>query len=136
MNLASHTLSKPIFVGGLAWLGLRYGLGEPDTPSSFFGLQVDNSIALAGSFAISSAASETIKNYVMPYLPGSVLENQNLVSALQPLITGAAGVIVHGLGSDLSSNYSDLFKVGGIGALSEVGVQMIEQKMSPSAAQH
>lgn len=136
MNLASQTLTKPLLVGAISWAGLRYGLGAPDTPSSFFGLQVDNSIALASSFALSSAASETLKNYALGVLPGSLIDNQSLVSALQPVITGVTGVVVHSLGSDLSADFSELFKVGGIGALSEVAAQTVEAKFMPNAAQH
>lgn len=136
MDLASQTMTKPLIVGGLTYAGLSYILGEPNTPSTFLGLSMDNRIALSLSFAASSWASETIKNYMLPYLPGSVLDNQKIVALVQPAITGATGVLVHGLGSDLSADFSELIKIGGIGALGEIGAQMVEQRMYPSAAQN
>ena len=136
MDLASQTMTKPLAVGALSYAGLTYILGEPNTPSSYFGLALDNRVALATSFALSSFFSESIKNYMLPWLPGSVLENQKLVSAIQPIITGATGVAVHGLGSDLTTDFTEMFKIGGIGALSEVGAQMVEQRLYPSAPQN
>ena len=136
MDLASQTATKPVIVGGLSYAGLSYILGEPNTPSRFLGIDMDNRIALALSFAGSSFASEAIKNQILPWLPGSVLENQKLVALMQPLITGATGVAVHGVGSDLSAPFSELIKIGGIGALSEIGAQMVEQRMYPGPAKN
>lgn len=136
MNLAPRTLTKSLLVSGTSWGLLRYGLGAPDIPSTFFSLPVDNSVALAASFGLSSLVSESIKNYAIPYLPGSVVNNQMALSALQPIITGGTSLVVHGFGSNLDTDFSDLFKVGVIGALSDVAAQTIEDRMYPSAAQH
>ena len=85
----SETLAVPIIAGGTAFVGSKYLLGNTGTVN-IASASLDKNLVMAGVVTASSYIGETSKNYVIPRLPSSVVNNPYSKAAVTPVLCGTA----------------------------------------------
>ncbi len=114
-----QTLTKPIIVGGIGILIAKLVFGEEGN-LILFNQVVPGWIGIGGSLVATTLLSESIGNYVLPYLPANMQFAQTEKLIFEPIINAACLYALFSLAVTPGSstlNYMFLLKVGVLSAV-------------------
>jgi len=110
---AVHYAVPPILSGGIAYLGIKYGMGD-NSQIDLFDRPYSTAGAIGIATAVGSLGTEFVGATILPYAP-AVLQNSKMY---EPLVTGAlsAGVVKFG---------SQMAPLAGMGPLKVFGTSAV-----------
>jgi hypothetical protein len=111
-NKLTENLLQPVIVGAVAGLGYRYFFGSIGNVN-LLGVSVNDGLAVGVSVGAASAFSETIKFWVLPYIPANKSLAGIETMLLSPMITGVTSTAAINLLTNVESkSYFQSFLLG------------------------